>query len=74
MEDRCICCGTVVPEGQMVCPICIAHVGEENEHVHPGGRFGFIRWLFRVKNNMCFKQNTSGIKNPDKKMSREKTI
>lgn len=24
MEDRCICCGNIVPEGTMVCPDCIA--------------------------------------------------
>lgn len=22
MEDRCICCGEVIPEGRMVCPSC----------------------------------------------------
>ena len=22
MEDRCVCCGAVVPEGRMVCPQC----------------------------------------------------
>lgn len=22
MEDRCVCCGAIVPEGRMVCPIC----------------------------------------------------
>lgn len=21
-EDRCVCCGAIVPEGRMVCPIC----------------------------------------------------
>ena len=21
-EDRCVCCGEIVPEGRMVCPIC----------------------------------------------------
>jgi hypothetical protein len=21
-SDRCVCCGAVVPEGRMVCPIC----------------------------------------------------
>lgn len=21
-EDRCVCCGAVIPEGRMVCPIC----------------------------------------------------
>lgn len=22
MENRCVCCGSVIPEGRMVCPIC----------------------------------------------------
>lgn len=22
MEDRCVCCGKVIPEGRMVCKIC----------------------------------------------------
>ena len=22
MENRCVCCGAIVPEGRMVCPIC----------------------------------------------------
>lgn len=22
MEDRCVCCGAIVPEGRMVCPSC----------------------------------------------------
>lgn len=24
MEDHCVCCGAVVPEGRMVCPQCEA--------------------------------------------------
>ena len=24
MEERCVCCGRVIPEGQQVCPICAA--------------------------------------------------
>lgn len=24
MEDRCVCCGRVIPEGRQVCPICAA--------------------------------------------------
>lgn len=24
MEDRCVCCGAIVPEGRMVCPQCEA--------------------------------------------------
>ena len=22
MEDRCVCCGEIIPEGRMVCPKC----------------------------------------------------
>ena len=22
MENTCICCGEIIPEGRMVCPIC----------------------------------------------------
>lgn len=22
MEDRCVCCGEIIPEGRQVCPIC----------------------------------------------------
>ena len=22
MEDRCICCGAVIPEGRQICPQC----------------------------------------------------
>ena len=24
MDNRCICCGAVIPEGRMVCPNCEA--------------------------------------------------
>ena len=24
MEDRCVCCGEIIPEGRQVCPICEA--------------------------------------------------
>lgn len=24
MEDRCICCGEIIPEERMVCPMCEA--------------------------------------------------
>ena len=23
-ENRCVCCGEIIPEGRMVCPLCIA--------------------------------------------------
>ena len=22
MEERCVCCGAIIPEGRMVCPAC----------------------------------------------------
>lgn len=22
MENRCVCCGEIIPEGRMVCPMC----------------------------------------------------
>ena len=32
MTDTCVCCGEVIPEGRMVCPICEAEAAE-NEGV-----------------------------------------
>lgn len=26
--DRCVCCGAIIPEGQMVCPNCLVTVKE----------------------------------------------
>ena len=31
MEDRCVCCGEIIPEGQMVCPNCLLYVKEEED-------------------------------------------
>ena len=28
-EDRCVCCGAVIPEGRMVCPNCLVDVKKE---------------------------------------------
>lgn len=30
MEDRCIMCGCIIPEGRMVCPVCSGEVEERN--------------------------------------------
>jgi RNA polymerase subunit RPABC4/transcription elongation factor Spt4 len=32
-EDRCICCGEIIPEGRMVCPNCLVTVkkGEDDD-------------------------------------------
>ena len=28
-EDRCVCCGEIIPEGMMVCPNCLVASKEE---------------------------------------------
>lgn len=33
MENRCVCCGQIIPEGRMVCPQC-----EANANALPTGR------------------------------------
>lgn len=30
-EDRCICCGEIIPEGRMVCPNCLLTVKEDTK-------------------------------------------
>lgn len=32
LEDRCIICGTIIPEGRMVCPTCEKRIGKENSN------------------------------------------
>lgn len=32
-EDRCICCGEIVPEGRMVCPYCENHIMTDREAI-----------------------------------------
>ena len=29
MEDKCVCCGAVIPEGTQVCPNCLVTVKRE---------------------------------------------
>lgn len=31
MEDRCVSCGTVIPEGRQICPNCLASVPPKKE-------------------------------------------
>lgn len=31
MENRCICCGEIIPEGSWVCPNCLVSVKEEDD-------------------------------------------
>lgn len=28
MEDRCVMCGKIIPEGRMVCPTCEANISK----------------------------------------------
>lgn len=40
MEDRCVCCGAIVPEGRMVCPMCERSVDAEKAKVEGGDNNG----------------------------------
>lgn len=31
MENRCVCCGEIIPEGRMVCPQCEAKTYENSQ-------------------------------------------
>lgn len=44
MEDRCVCCGTVIPEGYMVCPACVM----EKEPQDRKTRKDRLAWLRQV--------------------------
>ena len=37
-DNRCVCCGQIIPEGRMVCPECEkkARKTEEEKHVEKG--------------------------------------
>lgn len=34
MEDRCVCCGEIIPEGRMVCPQCEAAANERQASMY----------------------------------------
>lgn len=31
MENRCVCCGEIIPEGRMVCPLCEWKADEQSK-------------------------------------------
>ena len=33
MEDKCVCCGEVIPEGRQVCPQCETKARKENDYM-----------------------------------------
>lgn len=35
-ENRCVCCGAVIPEGTMVCRICSGDIRKRIEETRPG--------------------------------------
>lgn len=58
MDNTCICCGSTIPEGHMVCLIC-----EENAYAGSGNgspttsntkkaKFSFFRFLSALKTNL----------------------
>lgn len=48
MEDRCICCGEIIPEGKMICAKCEnAVTNYESMYILPARQFGKVN-LMRV--------------------------
>lgn len=43
MEDRCVCCNAVIPEGRIVCPTCAA--GNVRKREKP--KKGWLRRMIR---------------------------
>ena len=48
-DNRCVCCGRIIPEGRQVCPICEKNAGKRekaeywwNEWIFPLGVGGLI--------------------------------
>ena len=41
MDNFCVCCGAIIPEGRMVCPICEMEADEtETVRLLEGGKYG----------------------------------
>ena len=53
MEDRCICCGEIIPEGQQVCKECMQ---EKKPEYIP-------EWKKRMKNLFLRRRRTINDKN-----------
>ena len=39
-EDRCVCCGEMIPEGRMVCPQCEKAIMNYQQYVLPTRQYG----------------------------------
>lgn len=74
MEDRCVCCGAIVPEGEMVCSTCVVDVFSKNKR--PPARLGWAQSLFRRhrkkagSNSLHKKTATDTVKNNTEKEER----
>ena len=60
-EDRCICCGAVIPEGVAVCPSCLVAVKkrepcESEQYYLVGGMRGSGK-VFHLEQLLKYKQN-----------------
>lgn len=51
-ENRCICCGAVIPEGMQVCPECREEQEKKITRIHPAHTSE--RRGGRRKNAICF--------------------
>ena len=47
MDNRCVCCGAVIPEGRMVCPVC-----ERMKIITREERAQMINWKVRIRNKL----------------------
>ncbi len=44
MEDRCVMCGDIIPEGRQVCPICEAGAYTEEVYLMYTDTAGNFQW------------------------------
>ena len=50
MDNTCVCCGTVIPEGRIICPVCLhnnAFAYSDDIHKRKTGLWEFIKILDR---------------------------
>lgn len=66
MEDRCVCCGAVVPEGWMVCPICAARETPKDQSAHKQSQGKGLAILFQRLGHIVCKKAASRAKEKDR--------
>lgn len=45
MEDRCVCCGEIIPEGRMICIKCENDTDNKYWSVFPARQFGKVNLM-----------------------------